>query len=191
MTTYTANQLVSDHVGENVTELIMFLASLENHEYQDEILELQMGVKTPPEEILSSEGWEIVTFEDILGVSILPEHNVAVFLNTAEGYGYCLSVMGDALDEFDPEDENLQDILEGIDDIDDEHWELLLSELKMESDYQEPLSFWTVDSSLSRWLSERGEAVQEIFGLHVWGRIIDGQKIASDYVIEEIAKSLI
>jgi hypothetical protein len=180
---YTPDQLVRDHVGQNVTELILFLSSQENHDYQDEVLELRMGTKTTPE------GWEIASLQDILGVS-LGQHNVTVFLNTAEGRGYHLSVMGDALEEFDPEDESLQDILEGIDDVDDEHWELLLSELKMTPDYQEPLSFWTVDSFLAHWLSEQGEAVQQIFGLYVWGRVTYGQQIASDYVIEETAKSL-
>jgi hypothetical protein len=47
----------------------------------------------------------------------------------------------------------------------------------------EPLEFWAVDSWLAARLETAGEIVQELCGLHVWGRATSGQAILLDDVI--------
>lgn len=54
----------------------------------------------------------------------------------------------------------------------------------------EALEFWIVSHGLGRWLSERGELVDEVCGLTIWGRTTSGQAISMDGVICDIYDGL-
>jgi hypothetical protein len=49
---------------------------------------------------------------------------------------------------------------------------------------------WLVTPFLAKQLEQRGELVQDVFGLQVWGRTCTGQAIYLDDVIHNIAKEL-
>ena len=74
----------------------------------------------------------------------------------------------------------------------DEDWYYALfqpidSEYDSETDYPEPLEFWTVSRHLGEFLREHGELVANDFGLWIWGRQTSGQRIALDHVIHVYA----
>lgn len=52
----------------------------------------------------------------------------------------------------------------------------------------ESLEFWIVDELLARRLEEKGEPVEKIYGLNVWGRGCSGQAILLDEVMQEICR---
>ena len=61
-----------------------------------------------------------------------------------------------------------------------------------EYDYEEVFEAWSVSGWLADQLEERGERIVRDFGNHnVWGRTTTGQAIAIDYVIEQIAASVL
>ena len=188
---------VSKHVIGNVYELVTFLASAtKEHDYFEELQYLQEG---PPSETSKEAcidaGWEIKEFFD-----------VSVFWNTEEQRGYQLDSQWvkttgklgefiDDLSEFDPDDYDDDDeefANESLGDIEDtaEHWNLLFESEEIEITKQEVLTYVQVTSTLAAWLEDEGEAVQEIFGLYVWGRTTYGQLIEDDAVIERIAEKM-
>ena len=190
-----AYDLVSEHVIGNVYELVTFLASKE-HDYSEELQYLQEG---PPaetsKEACSDAGWEIKEFFG----------SVSVFWNTEEQRGYQLDLQWvktagklggfiDVLSEFDPDDYDDDDneSLGDIEDIEDtgEHWDLLIESEEIETTKQEVLTYVQVTSTLAAWLEDEGEAVQEVFGLYVWGRTTYGQLIEDDAVIIKIADKM-
>ena len=66
------------------------------------------------------------------------------------------------------------------------------STLLDEDDYfREPMEYWFVTSWLGARLREHDECVTRIGNNHVWSRTTTGQSIGLDYVIIQIAKSLI
>lgn len=57
-------------------------------------------------------------------------------------------------------------------------------------DYIEAYEFWSVTDYLAKKLEEKGEMVEEIFGLNVWGRCTTGQAILLDHVISVICEDM-
>jgi len=60
------------------------------------------------------------------------------------------------------------------------------SEFDIEPYEHESLEFWVVSEYLGRQLINKGENVQEILGLTVWGRTCSGQSISMDNVVCDI-----
>lgn len=54
---------------------------------------------------------------------------------------------------------------------------------------EEAYEHWAVDGYLANDLSDRGEMVEEIGGLMIWGRQTTGQAIMMDQVIRDIVKA--
>lgn len=62
--------------------------------------------------------------------------------------------------------------------------------LNLDPSFRETYEFWVVSDFLKYALLERGEVVEEVLGLDVWGRGCTGQAIALDSVIQHIAFDL-
>jgi hypothetical protein len=62
--------------------------------------------------------------------------------------------------------------------------------LDIEPHRMEALEFWAVSTWFAEELAKEGEATGEVLGLTVWGRTCSGQSIASDWVIERIARRM-
>jgi len=60
----------------------------------------------------------------------------------------------------------------------------------IEKKSREIRGYWIVKEFLAKKLKEKGETVEEIFGLHIWGRTDSGQAIGMDSVILEIASDM-
>lgn len=56
---------------------------------------------------------------------------------------------------------------------------------------REVYEHWLVSSYLGEKLKDKGETVEDFYGLTVWGRTTTGQGIQCDYVIQEIYNELI
>ena len=61
---------------------------------------------------------------------------------------------------------------------------------RIESEPQEILEWWSVDSMMFENLKEKGEPVLEYANLNLWGRTCSGQAILLDHVITEIAADM-
>lgn len=61
------------------------------------------------------------------------------------------------------------------------------SQIDREDFRREPLEFWAVDDHAAHMLRERGETVEDLLGIKVWGRVTSGQMIMQDYVVRSIA----
>ncbi|ANP79296.1 hypothetical protein A134_23060 [Vibrio crassostreae 9CS106] len=66
----------------------------------------------------------------------------------------------------------------------------LISDHNIEPEYMEVLEHWIVSDWLGSQLSARGEAVQEIHGLTIWGRTCSGQSIELDSIITDISTAI-
>lgn len=64
-------------------------------------------------------------------------------------------------------------------------------EHRIEPDFQEVLEHWAVTDWLAARLKEKGEAVEDVANLTVWGRRTSGQMISMDGVIQEIHRDLV
>jgi hypothetical protein len=67
-----------------------------------------------------------------------------------------------------------------------EAWEKACEYNDIEPYNDEAYEYWIVSDWLRWHLERRGEMVEDIFGLNVWGRCATGQAIFLDYVIEDI-----
>lgn len=79
--------------------------------------------------------------------------------------------------------ETKQELLTFIDDSEPQDF---CNHFEIEPHQIETYEFWVVSDYFGRKLSERGENVQEILGLTVWGRTTTGQAISMDSVICDI-----
>tara|TARA_R100000664_G_C2724621_1_gene116949 strand:- start:391 stop:1047 length:657 start_codon:yes stop_codon:yes gene_type:complete len=75
-----------------------------------------------------------------------------------------------------------------IEEIRDNEYSILLDE---DDYFREPMEYWFVTSWLAVKLDAWEECVTQIGNNHVWSRTTTGQSISLDYVIIQIAKSLI
>lgn len=60
----------------------------------------------------------------------------------------------------------------------------------LDYDYYEPYEYWIVSDRLGKQLKDRGQIVEEVFGLTIWGRCTTGQAILLDHVISEICSDM-
>lgn len=75
-------------------------------------------------------------------------------------------------------------------DGDDDDYQALCEAANIDPEYRDVYEHWAVTSWFAERLSEQGETVEEVFGLHVWGRCCTGQAIHMDGVIGAIGSSM-
>ena len=89
-------------------------------------------------------------------------------------------------------DENEGFINKNGDESNASSWDQLCCEERIDPYDREVFEHWLVSRWLADELEERGEKVDRDFaGMIVWARTTTGQGIASDYVIEQIAKDFL
>lgn len=66
----------------------------------------------------------------------------------------------------------------------------LCDEESLYCDYIEVYEYWIVTKWFADKLKEKGEIVEELFGLNIWGRTTTGQAILLDLVVSEICEDL-
>tara|TARA_B100000282_G_C31645729_1_gene450640 strand:+ start:175 stop:525 length:351 start_codon:yes stop_codon:yes gene_type:complete len=68
---------------------------------------------------------------------------------------------------------------------------ILMNEYETLNEVEEVFEYWVVTNWLARKLIEHDQCVTEIENIYIWSRTTTGQSIALDYVIIQIASSLL
>ncbi len=119
-------------------------------------------------------------YQDSLASAFLKDD----FESPAFEEGYTIVLRRDiGLYLIDPEGENCGNFASA-----DEAWEKACEIAELEPYMDEVMEYWIVSDMLAYQLLKRGEMVEEVLGMNIWGRCATGSAIYMDDVMVTIAK---